>query len=264
MDSQEFSDNSQPSITPSPLFANFDDLNSSQKSLSDFSQLSQPSSIPSPTVTTLNKMLQSQTVHSDCKHDFDFICSNLTNLNPDQKAQVFAIVMPQLNKSDLQLQSEQLLLHLSKIFGEFCRDKIRHEADNFRMKRSLDDTDCSSVEILSKRLKIEELHAFFESATGKSGRLHHKNQVKIAECQATFYESLLKGSNLNTLGPFSLMKANQVKLKVQSKAVFINPLGGSYTYHQQNTPAEDPLEMSYKGPLISDNAQLGCGKGRAK
>ena len=268
MDSQELwdSDNSLSlSITPSPLVGTLDDLDSSQQSVQNSSQVSlavnsQCSSVPSPAIVSLNQMLRgSQSVQHPPSDACEF-GSNLENLNMEQKRKVFAIVMPQMNKTDLQNQSENVLLHISKIFGEFCRDKIKLEADSFRLKRSRDDSDRSSVDILSKKLKIEEIHCFFEAATGKSGRVHHRNQHKVANFQATFYESLLKAGNLHTLGPYSLMLANQINLKVPSKAIFENQLGGSYTFHNSNTPSEKPLEMSHIGPLISDNAQLGANK----
>ena len=127
------------------------------------------------------------------------------------------------------------------------------------LKRSREDCDDSPAEILSKKLKIEELHIFYEAATGKSGRSLDKTQQKVAPFQATFYESLLKGANLNSLGPFNLAKMNQMKLKVPSKAIFDNQVGGGYTFHQNNNPTV-PLKKSRKGPMISDNAQRGAGK----
>ena len=246
-------------MTPSPIVTTLGELFNSQQSECSSSQVSSDS-FPSPTVMSLKNILEKKTVEINCEHNFEFICSKLGELNTGQKNQILSIVLPQVSKSDLQQQSEEQLLHLSKVFGEVCRDKLKKEADSFRMKRSRDDSDISSVEILSKKLKIEILHQFFESCTGKSGRVHSKNQEKVASYQATFYESLLKGVNIHTLGPFSLMKLNQVKLRVQSKAVFEGQLGGSYTFHQNNSPTEEPLEMTYKGPLISDNAQLGAGK----
>ena len=167
----------------------------------------------------------------------------------EERTEVLSFLLLRSDGDSLSYLNVDTINHLSKIFGEYCREKIKTEADNFRFKRSREDGDLSSVEILSKKLKIEELHIFYESATGKSGRVENINQDKVADHHATFYESLLKGANLKTLGPFNLAKVARLKLKVQSKAIFENQIGGGYTFHQ-NTKPSSPLKMSFTGPLI--------------
>ena len=220
---------------------------------------SHPSSFPSPNVTSLEKLLASSPTSVDALDDAKKICSFLEKTSFEGKMQVFSFLTLQCDGQSLARLNEETINHLSNIFGEFCREKIRHEADTFRFKRSREDTDLSSVEILSKRLKIEQLHIFYESATGKSGRslynwqdkvtIHQDWQEKVANHQATFYESLLKGANLNTLGPFNLAKVAKLNLKVQSKALFENQLRGCYKVHQNIKPSM-PIPMSFTGPLI--------------
>ena len=169
MESQEYFSDSQTSITPSPILISVDEIVSSaqdsQKSLpEDDSQKSLPEdnsqtlSIPSPCLTTLDQLMrrlppgqenrqrkeeetelieESREEKSDKKlqPDFDFSCKNLDNLNNDNKISVLAIVIPQISKTDLQNQSEEVLLHLSKVFGEFCKEKLKCEANNFRLER---------------------------------------------------------------------------------------------------------------------------------
>ena len=50
-----------------------------------------------------------------------------------------------------------------------------------------------------------------------------------------------------------------MKLKVQSKAIFDQQIGGGYTFHQNNIPTV-PIPMTNKGALVSDNSQKGAGK----
>ena len=62
---------------------------------------------------------------------------------------VFERLINKSDKCDLDSLSEESINHLSRLFGEFCRDKIRYEADQFRFKRTHEDANLSSSEILS-------------------------------------------------------------------------------------------------------------------
>ena len=210
---------------------------------------SQTSSLPSPHVTNLDKLLGNRPC--PCDHDINQLCSKIESLDSENRNKVLSLLLVKSEKQDLVNMPEETVNHVSKLLGEYCRDKIKSEAASFRFKRSREESDLSSVEILSKRLKIEPLHIFYECATGKSGRNISKYQEKVAPHQATFYESLLKGANLQTLGPFNLARVNKLKLKVTSKAVFENQVGGSYSFHQHSRPTT-PLQMSHKGPLIRE------------
>ena len=261
--SQTFSDvleSSQASSSiPSPIVTTLDKVlgirqDSGSQSLSQMTD-SQTSSIPSPVVTRLDKLFSLNT----CHEDIGCMYTRLPQLNPDEKIAFLNILIPLIDKNDLSKLSDEVVNHLSKVLGEYCHEKLKPEADFFRSKRSREDDDeyLSSVGILSKKLKVEQLHVFYEAATGKSGRQPGKHQTKVAPLQATFYESLLKGANLYTVGPFNLSKMNEMKTKVSSKAIFQDQSGGSYQFHK-NTSTTVPLEMSQNGSLISDNAQRGC------
>ena len=259
-DSDEESSSSQTlSSLPSPRILTLESRLTSSQTSSVPSFCSQPSSLPSTRMMSLDKLINSGVTPCPCTCDVSQLLSKLEEFSLEDKIQVLSALILRSDKSSLLAMNDENVNHLSKIFGEYCRDKIKSEADIFRFKRSREDCDLSSVDILSKKLKIEPLHIFYESATGKSGRSYNKFQEKVAPHHATFYESLLKGANLNTLGPFNLSKVNKLKLKVQSKLVFENHAGGVYTFHQNVKPTT-PLPMTYIGPLISDNAQRGCGK----
>ena len=154
---------------------------------------------------------------------------------------------------------------LVKLIGAKMSSEIKTEAHYYRSKRSreFDDNLFSNTaeEIIEKDFKINDLHSFFEAATQKSGRTPGPQRHKIACLQANFYESLLKGSNLNAVGPVSLMRSREVFQKVQSKQVMKLNMGGSYSFHQtDNNWCSMALPDTGKGPVISDNAQRGCSK----
>ena len=238
------------SIGPSPLISSISQ--SKLKSPAIARNPSESSSItPSPVIMSLSAALQRNTTEScQCHHNVDSLLSKFDQLNISDRNEFFGRLIIKCEKSYLKNLSEEIVNHLSRLLGELCRDKIKEEADRFRFKRSRDDEDSLSSEILSKKLKIEQLHIFFEAATGKSGRMDSKNQEKVATYQATFYESLLKGANLHTVGPCSMMKASQLKLKTHSKHVFENHLGGSFQFHHLQSNETTPLPMTFKGPLI--------------
>ena len=106
-----------------------------------------------------------------------------------------------MGKSDLAKLGCNIINHVVHVLGEYCHDKIKTEADYFRLKRSRDEDDdyMTAANVLTKKLKFEPVHVFFEKRTGKSGRFEGKHQSKVAPLQVTFYECLLKGSNLNTI-----------------------------------------------------------------
>ena len=169
---QEF--NSQTSsITPSPVVTTLDRLLGSSQTSSVLSSGSPKSSLPSPALTTLDKLFPTES--NSCDHDINYLCSKLEHLSPNDRKKTLSVLIAQIDKNDLKELEEQSINKLSKVFGEYCREKIKHEADNFRYKRSREDGDKTSEEILSKRLNIEQLHIFYEAATGKSGRNVHKN-----------------------------------------------------------------------------------------
>ena len=223
------------SIGPSPLISSISQSKLTSPAIAR--NPSESSSItPSPVIMSLSTALQRNTTEScQCHHHVDSLLSKFDQLNISDRNEFFGRLIIKCEKSDLENLSEEIVNHLSRLLGELCRDKIKEEADRFRFKRSRDDEDSLSSEILSKKLKIEQLHIFFEAATGKSGRMDSKNQEKVATYQATFYESLLKGANLHTVGPCSMMKASQLKLKTHSKHVFENHLGGSFQFHHLRT-----------------------------
>ena len=257
-ETEEISSSQASSFLPSPVVTTLGEKITLSQASSSPSPCSQTSSfLPSPMVTTLNKLVRN--VECSCGNGIDALCSKLEKLSSVDRNHVLGLLISKCEKDDLKQLKESEINHLSKVFGEYCREKIKSEADTFRFKRSREDSDSSSVEILSNKLKIEQIHIFFESATGKTGRSKHNKQEKVANYQATFYECLLKAANLNTLGPYCLNKANKMKLQVQSKVIFENQIGGSFTFHQTNNPTV-PLPMTFKGPLISDNAQRGSGK----
>ena len=173
-------DSDTSSFLPSPAVTTLGKHLMSSQTSSVPSQCSQTSScLPSPMVTTLGNLKES----FDRAHNIDSLCTKLDKLDTDGRSKALVCLLKNCDKEDLKRMDEQTINHLSKIFGEHCRDKIKAEADAFRFKRSREDGDLSSTEILSKKLCIEELHVFYESATGKSGRRKDKNQEKVAEYQ---------------------------------------------------------------------------------
>ena len=82
------------------------------------------------------------------------LCSKIEQLNSEDRNQVLSLLIAKSEKQDLIKMTEETVNHISKIFGEYCRDKIKSEADSFRFKRSREESDLSSVEMLSKKLKM--------------------------------------------------------------------------------------------------------------
>ena len=205
----------------------------------DPSELSVTSSDPSPIALTLGELLKKQ---------------NISNLEHEDVVRVLNVAIPQVQ--NLNGVSEENLNRMAHLLGsQFCPE-VKSEANSMRGTHPRDGESFCASELLDKEHKIEGLHIFFEAATKKSGRKPGPNREKIASIQANFYESILKGANLCAVGPYNLMKTNEVLSKVQSKVVLKGNIGGSYTYHQKLSVTE-PLPVKKKGPVISDNAQKG-------
>ena len=200
------------------------------------------SSAPSPIFVKLGDALNNQTVG---------------NYNNEERIKFLNIIIPQLETLDG--ITEENVNKLAKLVGNQCHQKLKSEANFYRLKRSRDEVPFQPAEILEKQHNIEILHIFFESATQKSGRVPGPNREKIAQLQANFYESTLKGTNLNAIGPYNFAKTSKVLNHVQSKKMLEGNLGGSYSTHNRLSVTE-PLPVTQKGPLISDNAQRGKGK----
>ena len=242
------------SSLPSPVQTTLDKVCGWKVDFDSQLMSSQGSSLAlSPMVTTLGQVLSGQMREAAGKVSvsMEHICDRLRAVTKVEKIRCLNILLPQMVKGDLSELGEDIAHHVAKVFGEYCQEKIKKEADYFRSKRSRDEDDdyMSAAGVLTKKLKIEEVHIFYESSTGKSGRKEGKNQDKVAPLQATFYECLLKGSNLQTIGAYQMSKMNKLKSKVSSRAVYQEQAGGSYTFHQSNLPTP-PLEMSFNGPLI--------------
>ena len=215
---------------------------SQQSNDTNFSQESSQSSVPSPIHVKLGNFISEE---------------NFSDLKNEEKTRILNIIIPQLETLDGVVKSN--VNKLAKLIGSFCHPELKNEAHFYRLKRSRDEVSFAPEEILEKQQNIEILHNFFESATQKSGRQPGENRAKIAAIQATFYESLLKGTNLCTVGPYNFSKTKKLLGHVQSKQLMEGNLGGSYTFHNKLTVTE-PLPITRKGPLISDNAQKGKGK----
>ena len=128
--SQSLSDTS--SYLPSPIVTSRDRLlGPSQTSSGQI--CSQTSSVPSPAQTT-REQLFGINENNSCVHDINFLCTELEHLDQDDKTKVFSVLIGQIDKADLKNMTEDNIHHLSKVFGEYCRDKIKQEADNFRYK----------------------------------------------------------------------------------------------------------------------------------
>ena len=248
---------SLPSPVPVHKLHGWTSLENSEKQLTD-SQVS--SLLPSPMVITIGQLLSDKNKDT-FKCDIKSVYEKLRELAPEEKVSCLNILLPQMGKSDLGKLGGNIINHVAHVLGEYCHDKIKTEADYFRLKRSRDEDDdyMTAANVLTKKLKVEPVHVFFEKSTGKSGRFEGKHQSKVAPLQATFYECLLKGSNLNTIPIYQMSKMNKMKSKVSSRALYQDQPGGSYTFHQNNLSAP-PLEMSFNGPLITDNAQRGASK----
>ena len=121
-------ENSQSSQTssylPSPVISkpnrNIQSQSSSYPSLS--SQASSP--LPSPTITTLDKLLGPME-SCRCDLDIDNLCSKLDQLNSDDRNMALTLLINKSEKSDLKNFNEETINHLSKEFGEYCRDEIK-------------------------------------------------------------------------------------------------------------------------------------------
>ena len=193
---QNSESHSQPSPVTTTLHKLFGCLNDTPTSQSlsqrPESDSSQHSSIFSPVVKPLFTKPD-----CSCYEDARTLYIKLRNLTPEEKTVSLSIILPLLNKNDLSVMSIEIVNKISKTLGEHCHDKVKSEAHFFRSKRSRDNDDenLSSFGILTKKLKVEPVHLFFEAATQKSGRIHGEHQEKIAKLQATFYESLMKGVN---------------------------------------------------------------------
>ena len=201
------------------------------------SQFSTISSDPSPVSLSITDLLKVREIDNlrqdDLKCLLNQIIYKVTNLEG-------------LNKENIN--------RLAQLLGSHLSAEVKLEADYHRCVRACDDESFSAAEVLDKELKIEALHVLFESLTKKSGRQPGPNREKIACLQASYYESILKGANLFTVGPVSLMKTNEMLNKVQSKHVLKGNIGGSYSYHQKASFTE-PLPVTTRGPVVSDNAQ---------
>ena len=173
------------------------------------------------------------------------------------------ILIPKLQASDLNLIHKSSRLQLFSLLGQSLKSELKKEAELYRHPDSRNKVPVTiqSSETL-KLYKIEELLIFFESCTGKSGRVDEGNEVtkeKVAAIQSTFYETLLKGANLLTIGPYTLQTTNAVRNQVHSRAMY-GPLTGSYNFYQKHFVPTDPIPMKWSGVLISDNAQRGACK----
>ena len=187
--------------------------------------------------------------------------------NSDKKSgeatAVLNSIIPHLHNLDGVL--EENVTMLIRLIGSHLNSEIKAEANYYRSKQSrdFDNNLMSSLpeEIIEKEYSNNNLHVFFESSTKKSGRLPGPQRRKVALLQANYYESILKGCNLNAVGPVNLLKSREAYQKVQSKQVLKMNIGGSYTFHQTDDSwCSQALPDTGKGPIISDNAQRGCGK----
>ena len=201
--------------------------------LSQASSSSVNSSLPSPIVAKFGDILHSE------------------------KIRILNEIIPQLDS--LEGVMKENLYKLTKLLGYYCHSEVKSEANFYRLKRSREDVPFPPTEILEKQHGIEILHLFFEAVTHKSGRVEGENREKVAPIQATYYESFLKGTNLNCIGPYNYLKNMKIMNSVQTKQVLSGSLGGSYNFHNQQSVSE-PLPITQIGPLVSDNAQRGRGK----
>ena len=129
-------------------------------------------------------------------------------------------IIPQLQTSDLQNVKRSNRVRLISLIGLSLQSEIKKEAEKFRHpheREKLPVTILSSETI--KLYEVEELLVFFESCTGKSGRRKDESESKlqtVATIGNTFYESVLKGSNLKTIGPHQLQKVQTMQHHIQS------------------------------------------------
>ena len=198
------------------------------------------SSIPSPVYLKIGNFLSED---------------NFDGLKNEENIKILNVIIPKLTSIDGILEAN--VNHLVKLIGSHCHQKIKSEAQFYRLKRSReDDVSFQPEEILDKQQNIELLHVFFDSVTQKGGRQPGENRGKIAQLQANFYESILKGTNLCAVGPYSLTKTKKLFGQNLSKQMLEGNLGGSYSFHNKQSITE-PLPVTRIGPLISDNAQKG-------
>ena len=202
------------------------------------SQFSTISSDPSPVSLSITELLKTREVESFEQDDLacllNQVIPKLTNLNG--------------------VKSENIV-SLTSLIGSHFSTEVKAEAYRHRLVRAREDESFSVEEILDKEHKIEGLHVFFESITRKSGRKAGPHREKVASLQATFYEAVLKGSNLRTVGPASLMTTNEMLNKVHSKHALKGNIGGSYSFHQKTSTIIEPFPIALRGPVVSDNAQ---------
>ena len=167
--------------------------------------------------------------------------------------------------TSMAMLKEETLMKIVKMLGQQLSLEIKSEANFYRFKRSREEEETwfwTPEEMLDKVYHSEKLHVFFESVTGKSGRIPGPQRHKVACIQATFYETLLKGANLKAVGPYGLSKSREIFLKNPSRQVLKDNLGGSYSFLHSDSQVNHsaPLQDPGKGPVISDNAQRGTGK----
>lgn len=175
----------------------------------------------------------------------------------DDQIRILNRTIPELES--LEGVTQENINKLAKLLGAHCHAEVKSEAHFYRLKRSREDGSFSTEEILDKQHNVEVLHSFYEAVTKKSGRVPSEHRHKVAPLQAIFYESVLKGANLNCVGPFNFSQTVKMLTNVQSKHVFGGSLGGSHNFHNKISFTE-PLPITQKGPLVLDNAQRGKGK----
>ena len=175
----------------------------------DIVSLSQGSSFPSPIqINNLSRVAGD----SESSLELELVCDLPTSTLLLSFVQTLDNIIPQLKSSDLINISHPNRLRLVSLVGQSLQSEIKKEAERFRHpqeREKLPVTTRSSETI--KLYDVEELLVFFESCTGKSGRRKFESESQletVATIQNTFYEAILKGSNLKSIGPYQLQKVN--------------------------------------------------------
>ena len=130
-DNAESDDDSSSSQTfssvPSPRILTLESRLTSSQTSSVPSFCSQPSSLPSPRMMSLDKLINSGVTPCPCTCDVSQLLSKLEEFSFEDKTQVFSTLILRSDKTSLLAMKDENVNHLSKIFGEYCRDKGRFQ-----------------------------------------------------------------------------------------------------------------------------------------